>query len=60
MEFMTVKSGNYTDISDFDNSGEMPVMPRGICSAVLPTEQKTPRLLSDAEMKKKIRKVFFR
>ena len=48
MEFMTVVSGKYTDtcISDLDYSGEMLVMPRGMCTAVLPTEQKTPTFLA--------------
>jgi hypothetical protein len=34
------------DISDQDDSGEMLVMLRGMCTAVLPTEQKTPRFLA--------------
>lgn len=41
-----LNSGKYTDISDFDDSGEMLVMPRGMCTAALPTEQKTPRFLA--------------
>ena len=65
MEFMTVVSGKYTDtcISDLDYSGEMLVMPRGMCTAVLPTEQKTPRFLAlivGCRKKKKSRKVLFR
>jgi hypothetical protein len=36
----------YRYISDLDDSGEMLVMPRGMCTAVLPTKQKTPRFLA--------------
>ena len=46
MEFMTVVSGKYIDISDLDESSEMLMMPRGMCTAVLPIEQKTPRFLA--------------
>jgi hypothetical protein len=59
-----VVSGKYTDISDLDDSGEMLVMPRGMCTAVVPIEQKTPRFLAHIvgcrNKEKKIRKVLFR
>jgi hypothetical protein len=42
MEFVKVMLGKYLYmILDLDDSGEMLVMPRGMCTAVFPTEQKT-------------------
>jgi hypothetical protein len=42
---MTVLSGNYTDILDLDDTGEMLVMPHVHCCVTL-TEQKTHRSLA--------------